>query len=261
MIEVGGRPFIEYILEAFRAAEVRDVLIVTGYLAECVEAGLGDGRRLGLRLSSVRQAEPRGNGAAALLAREFVGQGPFLLSWCDILCRPENYVGVRAKFEAAGADGVRSPAVRRSGEAEGVCSPAVRRSGGTVRERLETTGTDGVLALNWVEDPTAGAAVYRNGDRLTGIIEKPPPGTSQSHWNQAGIFAFRPILFDYLARAPASPRGEVELATAEQALLADGRDLRGYEITGRRWNLGTPAELAELRAAAARGGWPEGRDT
>jgi dTDP-glucose pyrophosphorylase len=247
MIEVGGRPFIEYILEAFRAAEVRDVLIVTGYLAECVEAGLGDGRRLGLRLSYVRQAEPRGNGAAALLAREFVGDGPFLLSWCDILCRPENYVGVREKFEAAGADGVRSPAVRRSDE--------------TVREKLETAGTDGVLALNWVEDPTAGAAVYRDGDRLTDIIEKPPPGTSQSHWNQAGIFAFRPILFDYLARAPASPRGEVELATAEQALLADGRDLRGYEITGRRWNLGTPAELAELRAAAARGGWPEGRDT
>jgi dTDP-glucose pyrophosphorylase len=219
MLEVGGRPFIEFILAAFRAAEVRDILIVTGYRAEAIETHLGDGRRWGLRLSYVRQAAPRGTGAAALLAREFVGSGPFLLSWSDILCRPEHYRGVR--------------------------------------EKLESSGADGVVAVNWTEDPCSGAAVYLAGDRLTGIVEKPPPGTSRTPWNQAGLFAFRPNLFEYLARTPVSPRGEVELTSAEQAMLADGRDLRSYEITGRRWSLGTPAELEALRAAAERGHWPD----
>lgn len=219
MLEVGGRPFIEYILAAFRAARIQDILIVTGYRAEAIETYLGDGRQWGLRLSYVRQQEPRGNGDAALLAKEFVGSNPFLLSWSDILCRPENYL--------------------------------------QVRERLESTGADGILAVNWVEDPAAGAAVYLAGDRLTYIVEKPAPATSQTHWNQAGIFAFRPILFEYLAQAPVSPRGEVELTSAEQAMLADGRDLRGYKITGPRWTLGTPPELEALRTAAERGEWPD----
>lgn len=219
MLEVGGRPFIEFILAAFRAAGVRDLLIVTGYRAEAIETHLGDGRAWDLRLSYVRQEAPRGTGAAALLAREFVGSEPFLLSWSDILCPPENYRGVW--------------------------------------EKLESTAADGVVALNWVTDPFAGAAVYLDGDRLTNIIEKPPPGTSRTPWNQAGLFAFRPILFEYLARTPVSPRGEVELTSAEQAMLADGRDLRGYPITGQRWTLGTPAELEALRAAAERGEWPD----
>jgi dTDP-glucose pyrophosphorylase len=220
MIEVGGRPFLFYILRAFRAAQIHEILIVTGYLASYVEKGLGDGKEWGLHLHYQRQEELRGNGDAVLLARDFVGDHSFLLSWGDILCRQENYLGVR--------------------------------------EKLETSSADGVLAVNWVADPTAGAAVYREGERITGIQEKPPPGASQTHWNQGGIFAFHPTVFDYLVQAPVSARGEVELASAEQAMLDDGRDLRAWEITGPRWNLGTPEEFAALQTTAAQGGWPEG---
>jgi dTDP-glucose pyrophosphorylase len=101
------------------------------------------------------------------------------------------------------------------------------------------------VGLNYVDDPTAGAAVYREGDRVTRVVEKPPPGTSTSNWNLAGVNVFTSQVFDALDRITPSPRGELELTDAIAKLIEKGHEVRGVELHGFWSDIGTPAALAQ----------------
>lgn len=114
--------------------------------------------------------------------------------------------------------------------------------------RARTIPADAVVAVKAVEDPWQGAAVYENQHRITRIIEKPPKGTSTTRWNSAGFYVFRPVVFDYLARLTPSPRGEYELTSALDAMLADGLQLRISAIEGPWRDVGRPEDLAAMNA-------------
>jgi dTDP-glucose pyrophosphorylase len=79
---------------------------------------------------------------------------------------------------------------------------------------------------------------------VTRIVEKPAPGTSTTHWNSAGLYSFRPAIFDELARIPLSPRGEYELPSAMAQLLHAGRKLLLYPIRGAWRDIGRPEDIA-----------------
>src|SRR5437868_13744064 len=58
MIEIHGKPFLEYQLEMLREQGFERVVLLLGYLAEVVQDYFGDGGRWGLRLEySVTPAE------------------------------------------------------------------------------------------------------------------------------------------------------------------------------------------------------------
>jgi NDP-sugar pyrophosphorylase family protein len=50
MIEVRGRPFLEYELDLLRVGGVDDVVLCVGHLGELIEGHFGDGRDFGLRI-------------------------------------------------------------------------------------------------------------------------------------------------------------------------------------------------------------------
>ena len=145
-----------------------------------------------------------GTGSAALLAREFGDDNPFLLTFGDILCSPDEYT--RA-INAMDAD------------------------------------TQGVLAVKAVDDPWQGAAVYEDGGRITRIIEKPPKGTSTTPWNSAGFYCFRPAVFTYLAELKPTVRNEYELTSAIDAMLAADLLLKISPIEGEWRDVGRPEDL------------------
>ncbi len=64
LAEIGGRPFLEYVLGQVRRAGIRDVTLCTGHGAEQVEAAFGDGETLGLSISYSVEREPLGTGGA-----------------------------------------------------------------------------------------------------------------------------------------------------------------------------------------------------
>ena len=80
------------------------------------------------------------------------------------------------------------------------------------------------------------------------IEEKPAPGTATTHWNNAGLFVFAPVLFDYTATLQPSGRGEYELPDAITALIADGHTAYGLELTGGWRDVGTPEDYAAINA-------------
>src|SRR6266566_819118 len=108
---------------------------------------------------------------------------------------------------------------------------------------LTGTATAALLARAFV-----GAAVYAGADRrVTRIVEKPPRGQSATRWNSAGIYAFRPSIFDELQRTAKSPRGEYELTSAVAQLLDNGKRLEIFPIEGQWRDIGRPEDLEAVR--------------
>lgn len=208
MLEINGKPLIEHVLERLRAAGFTRALVVTGYRAESIEQHLANYR---MDIEFVRQEPQDGTATGALLARGFAGGDPFLFTFGDILATPEDYSGIAARLESEG-------------------------------------GASAAVGVKWVEDPWRGAAVYEESGRVTRIVEKPPPGTSGTHWNSAGLYTFRPEVFEELARVERSPRGEYELTSAVEALLAGGRRLLLYALQGGWKDVGRPEDLDAARS-------------
>lgn len=212
LIPVAGRPILERILLGLRAAGIEEAIIVHGYLGAMIEAYFGTGTRVGLRLSYCAQQTQDGTAGAVRLTEVLCAGEPFLLHWGDILVSPENYLRLLAAYTA-------SPV-----------PPA------------------GLVGMNWVEDPWAGAAVYREDGRVTAIVEKPPPGTSTTHWNNAGVLVLGPHVWPYLHRITPSARGEYEFTDVVRGMLAGGERVLGCEFVGFWSDVGTPEVVAALNA-------------
>jgi dTDP-glucose pyrophosphorylase len=117
----------------------------------------------------------------------------------------------------------------------------------------------GVITVTGSQDVTQGGLNFFDEQFcLTKLVEKPSreqidqlrrdgwlkPG--QTAWYNAGIYIFRPVVFDFTAKLQKSPRGEYELTDAVNALVAAGHRLAGMEIAGRWVDVRDPQVLAEL---------------
>jgi len=207
MLPVDGRPLLEHITIALRDSGIEHFVVIVGYHADRIRDHFGDGRRFDVRIDYRIQEVRDGTAGALRLAEDAIAERPFLLGWGDILTARANYTRLLDRF----ADGA----------------------------------ADLVLAVNWVEDPHRGAAVYADDDgRIERIVEKPPPGTSTTHWHNAGIAVANSALFTHAARVPRSPRGEFEIPDALTAMIAEGRRLEVVPLEGAWLDVGTPEDLA-----------------
>jgi dTDP-glucose pyrophosphorylase len=84
MIEIGGRPILERILERFHEQGFRKVALCVNHLAEIIEDHFGDGNAFGMEISYVRETKRMGTaGALSLLAER--PEKPLIVMNGDIL--------------------------------------------------------------------------------------------------------------------------------------------------------------------------------
>lgn len=86
MIPIGGRPYLERVLESFRERGFKDFVLLTGYRAEVIEQHFGDGTRFGVSVVYSQELEPLGTGGALRDARALLGDR-FILTFGDVLRR------------------------------------------------------------------------------------------------------------------------------------------------------------------------------
>lgn len=86
MIEVGGRPYLERVLESFAERGLRVFVLLTGHKHEVVEQHFGDGARFGFQITYSRETEPLGTGGALREARALLRER-FILTFGDVLRR------------------------------------------------------------------------------------------------------------------------------------------------------------------------------
>lgn len=104
MVPVAGTPYLEYQLRELARQDIRDIVLLTGYLGEQIEEYFGTGERLGLRLRYSREPEPLGTGGALRLALPMLEED-FLVIYGDSYL-PIDYQAVLARLRPSTAEGV-----------------------------------------------------------------------------------------------------------------------------------------------------------
>ena len=206
MLEVRGKPILLHIVEGLKAAGVSEFCIVVGYKADVVRGFFGDGSKFGVRIIYTTQVVQDGTGRVVELAKEFAGSDPFVLSYGDILISPANYLRLVDL-----------------GDAEGIV---------TVKHN------EGEMAKG-------GCVVVNDRFELTDLIEK-PAGPAPSPWYNAGVYTFRPSIFEFTAKLKLSPRGEYELTDAIRDLAKSGKVVKAVELSGDWADVRDPEVLASL---------------
>ena len=143
------------------------------------------------------------------LARQFVGNSPFILAYGDILIDPVNYKRI----------------VDLNDEVEAIMSV--------------TRGQD---------VSKGGAAFVNERMELVDLREKPKPGEPTSPWYNAGLYAFRPSIFEFTAKLQPSPRGEYELTDAIRELAQSENKVQALELRGDWADVRDPEILAKLNS-------------
>jgi len=209
MIQVRGKPVLQYIVEGLRKACIGELLLVVGYRADAVREFFGDGSRFNIAIQYVTQIVQDGTGRVVDLARDFVGNCPFILAYGDILVDPANY----------------EPLVNLPGDVEAM------------------------LTVTRGEDVSKGGAVFVDDEmRVVDLREKPKPGEPTSQWYNAGLYAFHSTIFDFITKLKPSPRGEYELTDAVRDLAYSGKKVKALELTGTWADVRDPEILARLNS-------------
>ena len=221
MLKVQGKPILQHIIEGVREAGIKEFCIVTGFRADVVEEYFNTGAELNVAIDYVRQIVQDGTGKAPELAKNFVGNDPFLLTYGDILVRPETY-----------------------------------------KEMIERYGAgnfDGVITVTGGEDVTKGGLNFFGEEFcLKRVVEKPSAEQVEKYrqegwivagkpvWYNAGIYIFKPSIFEFTGKLQKSPRGEYELTDAVNQFVEAGFKLAGLKIAGRWVDVRDPEVLGAL---------------
>jgi dTDP-glucose pyrophosphorylase len=207
MIDVRGKPVLQHIIEGLRDAGIREFLLIVGYRADVVRKFFGDGSSDNVAIQYATQTVQDGTGRVVDLAGDFVGGCPFVLSYGDILIDQANYKRVLDLSE----------------------------------------DVEAILTVTRGEDVSKGGAVFLNDEmELLDLREKSQPGEATSPWYNAGLYAFRPSIFDFTAKLKPSPRGEYELTDAIRELAQSGKKVKAVELTGEWADVRDPEILAKL---------------
>jgi len=159
-------------------------------------------------VTSVLQQEPLGLGHAVLVARDAVGDEPFVVALPDEMLDPNrNFVGEMVTAFESGAHSV-------------VAVHQVPH---------EDIGLYGSIDP---DDPSAAIMKVR------GVVEKAPPAEAPSDLALTGRYVLGPGVFDVLAELSPGAGGEIQLADA-LGVLAERGELSAMRYVGRRWDVGT----------------------
>lgn len=244
LLPIVDRPIIDYIVAEAFAAGIEHVVVVTGRMKGAIEdyfdhafeidASLRNAGKHGLAdrmteatpgtgsISFVRQQQARGLGHAVWTARQIIGDEPFAILLPDMLMVDKEPC-LKSMMELHKRHSGNIVAVER-------CAP-------------EDAHKFGIVSLK----PTA------DGPLVTGLIEKPAPGTAPSNFFISGRYILQPEIFGLLENQSPGAGGEIQLTDAMIALMAN-QTIRPFEFRGRTFDCGSPAGFvsANLHMALAR---------
>jgi UTP--glucose-1-phosphate uridylyltransferase len=241
MLTVVDRPLIDYVVREARAAGIEHFIFVTGrgkgamedYFDHNVELEdtlkakgktalleemLADLPKEG-EISYVRQMAPHGLGHAVWCARNIVGDEPFAVLLPDMIMQAEPGATAQAIAAYEQTGGANVIAVEP-------CPPGMAHQYGIVA--LE--GRSGRL------------------NRMTGMVEKPKPGTEPSNLFISGRYVLNPEIFAILSDKQRGAGGEIQLTDAMHKLMGS-QPFHALEYDGITYDCGD--KIGWLRANVA----------
>jgi UTP--glucose-1-phosphate uridylyltransferase len=246
LLNVFDRPILSHVVAEGRAAGIEHFVFVVGRGQTAIEdyfdrafeleSGLEAKGRTALleavrgdlmapgQMSYVRQMTPLGLGHAVWCARDIVGDEPFAVMLPDMLMAadPGALAQAMAAYEVVGGNiVVVEPAP--AGEAHKY---------GIVDLGAAAQGFDGRLRA------------------MTGMVEKPPPGTEPSNLFISGRYILQPAIFETLGEHATGAGGEIQLTDAMLKRLVL-EPFHALEYDGVTYDCGDPIGLLRANVAFA----------
>ncbi len=237
MLTIVDRPTIQYIVEEVVASGIEEVVLITSAGKSAIEnhfdydfqldTVLQEKNKTQLReelhnisnlidVVSVRQKRPLGLGHAIWMARDVIGNEPFVVLLGDDLVR-SAVPCCKQMIDLYNTVGTAIVAIQRV--------------------PLDQTFQYGIVEGEETE--------HERTFKVKRMVEKPAPGTSSSDMAIIGRYLLMPEIFDLLAKTTPGHGGEIQLTDALLA-LANRRGMYAYEFTGRRYDAGD--KLGYLKA-------------
>ncbi len=229
MLPLVDKPLIQYVVEEAIAAGINEIIMVTGRNKNAIEDHFDRSVELELLLESkgandllkmvrgisemcnfcyIRQKEPKGLGHAILRAKELVGDEPFAVLLGDDIIHSEG-----------------RPAI-------GQMMDIFNRVNGSVIA-VEKAPMKDISAYGVIDPEPAGEGV----SRIKSMVEKPPIDKAPSNLAIIGRYILTPEIFDYIEATKPDSKGEIQLTTALNSMLA-ATPMYGYEFEGIRYDAG-----------------------
>jgi UTP--glucose-1-phosphate uridylyltransferase len=242
LLNVVDRPILSYIVEEARAAGIEHMVFIVGRgqaaiedyfdaIPEIENALAAKGKidiledlRRDLpepgQMSFIRQMAPLGLGHAVWCARHVIGDEPFAVLLPDMLMQadPPALAQAVAAYEQTGGNVV-------------VVEPAPE---GEAHKY-------GIVALDGHQGRL---------NRMTGMVEKPAPGTEPSNLFISGRYILQPEIFNILEAQERGAGGEIQL-TDGMATLMKSQDFHALEYEGTTFDCGDKIGLLRANVAFA----------
>jgi UTP--glucose-1-phosphate uridylyltransferase len=243
LLNIVDRPILSYVVAEARAAGIEHFIFIVGrgqtaiedYFDHLVELEqnleakgktallaevMGELGKPG-EMSFVRQMQPLGIGHAVWCARHLIGDEPFAVIYPDMVidAAPSALTQAVKAYEQVGGNII-------------VVEPA---PAGEAHKY-------GIVAL----EPGEGRL-----RKMTGMVEKPAPGTEPSNLFISGRIILQPEIFGFLERMERGSGGEVQLTDAMLRLLEAGQPFHSLEYEGRTFDCGDKVGLLRANVAFA----------
>ena len=200
LVPVANRPVLLHCLDNLREAGILDVCILVGPHDEAIQALVGDGSALALRVTYLVQHEPRGVAHGIGLAREFLGDDDFVVYLADNVV-VGGIVELAERFEERRAEGVddRRPAVQ--------------------------------LCVTKVANPSAyGVVEVDHNGRVERVTEK--PAQPRSDLAVMGVYFLTPAIHKAVRELRPNADGDYDLTDAVQWLVSRGHKVYAEMFSG-----------------------------
>lgn len=170
--------------------------------------------------SFTRQQVPLGLGHAVWCARQIIGDEPFALLLPDMLAhgKPGCLSQMIETYNATGGNIIAVEEVP-----------------------MEETHQYGVVEMG---------QQIEGGFEVTGMVEKPDPGTAPSNLMIMGRYILQPEIFDILASQPGGKGGEIQLTDAMITLM-ESQPFYGKRFEGRTYDCGNKTGFITANVAFA----------
>lgn len=85
MIEIEGKPILQYQIECLQRQDIRDIILIIGYLGDKVEGYFHNGSRFGVNISYIREEMPLGTAGALYYLKGVIKEDFLLMNGDSIL--------------------------------------------------------------------------------------------------------------------------------------------------------------------------------
>jgi len=217
LVPVAGRPMIEYPLLLLRHYGITEIIVNVHHLGEQIEARLGDGARLGLRLAYSKEKELLDTGGGLLQAKSFLDGGTFVVVNTDVM--------IDLRLEAA------------------------------IDQHRKSAAT-ATLVLRPDAEPDRYGAIEISADRRIQkfLSHRAPSSDAAGPLRKlmfTGVQILEPKIFDYMRSENGAAFGTTKVTYPR--MLTDGENLCGFLYEGFWQDLGSPERIGAAEAKLAGG--------